>query len=141
MRGAYLLLIKVKRKAKVRVGKLGSIVFESGWYAYVGSAFGKSLNLLSRVERHFKRRKKLRWHVDFLLAHGLVSLEGAILLPSKKRIECKISKLLEKRAEKGVEGFGCSDCRCKAHLYYFKSKQKLLSTLRNLDFQKLNPKN
>ncbi|MCJ7640173.1 MAG: GIY-YIG nuclease family protein, partial [Euryarchaeota archaeon] len=53
----------------VTVGKLGTIAFAPGFYAYVGSAMGAAG--FKRVERHLDvsagRNKTQKWHVDYLL--------------------------------------------------------------------------
>jgi len=38
MKGTYTLLIKVPKNIEVRIGRLGKINFNRGFYAYVGSA-------------------------------------------------------------------------------------------------------
>jgi Uri superfamily endonuclease len=129
MNGAYLLIIKVKKPNKIKVGKLGKIEFEKGYYVYVGSALK---NLEKRVERHFKKEKKIKWHIDYLLASKFAFLEFAIVFSSKKKIECKISRLLEKFANSLIKNFGSSDCKCKSHLYYFKSLKELKNILNKI---------
>ncbi|CUS95734.1 protein of unknown function DUF123, partial [Candidatus Kryptonium thompsonii] len=60
----YILLIFVKREVNKVVGKLGVVKFSSGYYAYVGSA---KLNFEHRIKRHLLKKKKLFWHIDYLL--------------------------------------------------------------------------
>ena len=47
-RGAYLLLLRLARRRRLRVGGLGEITFAAGWHVYVGSAMA---NLTARLER------------------------------------------------------------------------------------------
>lgn len=50
VKGTYVLQIVVDERITITVGALGSIAFDPGSYAYVGSAFGPGG--LVRVERH-----------------------------------------------------------------------------------------
>ena len=65
--GTYALILENKKSRNIQVGKLGSFSFPPGWYVYTGSAFGPG-GLASRVGRHFKFKKKCRWHIDYLSA-------------------------------------------------------------------------
>ncbi len=118
MKGTYLLFLKLDDRV-VNVGSLGRIKFKSGWYVYVGSGMN---SLIGRVARHFRRCKKMRWHIDYLsvLAKDMI----AFLIPNE-RVECEIAGELSKRFEY-IEGFGCSDCNCKSHLFYVKDKTPLV---------------
>ena len=123
MIGTYILIIKVKRRIKdLKIGKLGRITFKKGYYLYVGSALGRSASLENRIKRHLSKKKKLRWHIDYLLARQEAEIESVIIIPSKKRTECLVSKSIERIADKTVKGFGSTDCKCKGHLHYFKTK-------------------
>jgi sugar fermentation stimulation protein A len=44
---------------------------------------------------------------------------GVRTISTKKRVECKLSRRVEKISDGSVSGFGCSDCGCRSHLYYF----------------------
>ena len=126
MIGSYILVLFLEKDCKIKIGSLGLVKFKKGYYAYVGSAMGKTLNLEKRVERHKKtilgKTKNLRWHIDYFLASKKVKLFSDIKIKSNKKIECKISKKLEKISDGVVKGFGSSDCKnkCLGHLYYFK---------------------
>ncbi len=132
MRGSYILVLKLKKKSKIKIGKLGLIDFQKGYYCYVGSALGKNINLENRLERHFRRNKKKKWHIDYLLSNPLVSIDGAIVIQSKKKIECFISQYIEKNADKTIKNFGSSDCKCKGHLHFFKRKASLIKVINRL---------
>ena len=125
--GTYILIIKVDRSIKnLKVGSLGKLNFQKGYYCYVGSAMGRVTSLENRIGRHLSKKKKLRWHIDYLLARKEAKVESVIVIPSKKRLEHLVSESIERKADKTIEGFGSSDCRCKGNLHYFKRK-KLLS--------------
>lgn len=98
------------------VGRLGCFLFPAGFYVYTGSAVR---GLEARIARHLRRRKKLRWHIDYLLQYGRVvgvrRYRGGLS-------ECKLSRGVESLPGSSmvVRGFGSSDCKCPAHLYYFR---------------------
>lgn len=118
MKGTYVLLVKLERPMKTRVGSLGRIDFRRGYYAYVGS--GQN-SLLKRVGRHMRSEKKKHWHIDYLL-------DGAEILKAvyfeSGKVECELAKKMGEQAE-GVKGFGCSDCKCTSHLFYSAERGKL----------------
>ncbi len=126
MIGCYLLVLFLKENCKLKIGSLGFREFKKGYYVYVGSAFGKNISIEKRVNRHkrlvLEKTGKTRWHVDYLLIHENVKLVKVIPFESNKKIECKVSRKLEKIADDVVIGFGSTDCknRCLSHLYYFK---------------------
>lgn len=113
MKGAYVLVISIRKDIQVNVGALGSMSFEKGLYAYVGSAQN---SLEKRVERHLGRAKRKFWHIDYLLDNDAVEVVKAFYKEADKAEECRIAKGL---AEKGVavKNFGCSDCGCVSHLF------------------------
>jgi hypothetical protein len=47
-------------------------------------------------------------------------------------LECGIASALSNRADSGVKGFGCSDCECGSHLFYFSNVSTLSLALRAL---------
>lgn len=115
MKGSYFLVIKVERDKSVRT-KRREFPLKAGYYVYVGSAMN---SLGKRVERHFKKDKKLHWHIDFLLKES--ELLRAYLIPSDTKIEEKLSREVSKFG-KPVKGFGASDLKINSNLYYFKDE-------------------
>jgi len=112
-RGAYLLILRLRESRKVTVGQLGALRLPSGYYVYVGSAMR---NLSSRLARHQRKRKKMRWHVDYLRAAADECL--ALPIPSSRRLECDLAAALARMMEPGPAGFGSSDCACPTHLFH-----------------------
>lgn len=112
LKTTYLLLVYLPSKRKIRIGRLGEIVFKKGFYLYVGSG-GRSP--LKRIGRHASKNKKCFWHIDFLTSRGKVI--GALIVETKKSVECELSHILQSHFQ-SIEGFGCSDCSCKSHLFY-----------------------
>lgn len=115
MKGAYQLHLRLDKSVRVRVGKLGTFLFPAGRYVYTGSALN---GLEKRIERHFRKQKKLHWHIDFLLQHA--QIESVTVVETDERIECELNLrvLNRENARVVVKGFGSSDCRCPAHLVY-----------------------
>ena len=112
-RGLYALLIELPRPSRIRVGALGAATFEAGHYVYIGSA---RRNLAARLARHRRRRKALRWHVDYLLRRAHVS--DTYVWPWRAKGECALVRqaLRTGLAERAMRGFGSSDCQCAGHL-------------------------
>ncbi|WP_457752851.1 GIY-YIG nuclease family protein [Thermococcus sp.] len=127
MRGSYFLVIKVERDMIVQT-KRKEFSLKAGYYVYVGSAMN---SIEKRVERHFKKDKKLHWHIDFLLKES--ELLRAYLIPSDAKIEEELSMEVSKFG-KPIEGFGASDLKINSNLYYFKDEpdEILTSILRKL---------
>jgi len=128
MKGTYILVIYIPVTTKIRIGALGNILFNKGYYLYVGSAMGSksSTNLKNRINRHLSLSisKKLHWHIDYLLSHEKSIITNIYLIPSIYRLECIIAKELVDLAKSFVNRFGSSDCYCHSHLFHFKSKEK-----------------
>lgn len=113
MKGIYCLLIRVRKKQTIKIGALGKINFTKGSYVYVGS--GQN-NLEKRIARHVSKKKKIRWHIDYLLANKEVIIEKAMFRKATKEEECNIACFLN-QFEQPIKGFGCSDCKCSSHLF------------------------
>ncbi len=113
--GTYLLLLDLDALARLAVGRLGTFDFPTGRYAYAGSARGPG-GLRARVARHLRAEKRLHWHVDYLAARAPVV--GVWYVESGERLECAWAARLSALpgADIPVEGFGSSDCGCRAHL-------------------------
>jgi Uri superfamily endonuclease len=107
------LIIKVDKKVDVNVGALGKLTFEKGLYAYVGSA---QANLEQRIKRHLAKEKRLFWHIDYLLNDSAARIVKVLYKQAGKTKECNLAKTISERG-KPVDGFGCSDCSCKSHLF------------------------
>ena len=132
MQGSYALILKLKKDSEIKVGSLGKIKFKKGFYCYIGSALGKGgiEKRIGRYERLNKKKKgKIKWHIDYLLINPNISILSVFIFPSKRKIECNISKILEKKANKSIKNFGSSDCKCNSHLHYFNSKKSLINAL------------
>ena len=124
MKGTYILVIFLKENSKIQIGSLGKIFFPKGYYLYVGSAMGNSgsATLINRVKRHLlnSNKKKLHWHIDYLLANSNSMIKKLYLIPSIQPYECIIAQEILILSDSYKKNFGCSDCQCESHLLYFK---------------------
>jgi sugar fermentation stimulation protein A len=120
-RGSYLLILYLKRRGDIRIGRLGMVSFRKGFYIYVGSAMA---NLSKRTERHRHIRKQHHWHIDDLRA--VAEFHSVLAIRSSDRLECEIAKAFSEIAEWAIPGFGSTDCSCEAHLFGM-SKDPFLS--------------
>lgn len=110
MPSTYQLHITLTKDSHLRIGKLGEALFPAGSYVYTGSA---KQNLEARIKRHRSKKKKLRWHIDYLLASRNAEITDVKYFEGE---ECEINK----KTQGGIplKGFGSSDCRkgCGSHL-------------------------
>lgn len=110
MERSYQLHILLDQDVRLTVGRLGTFNFPAGRYVYTGSA---KRNLAARVARHCAGAKKLRWHIDYLLAS-----------PHARVVRVELSAVEECRLNQEVAGtipvlrFGATDCThgCGSHL-------------------------
>ncbi len=121
LKGTYCILINLNQNSKMNVGKLGEINFQKGYYVYIGSALN---SLEGRIKRHLSSHKKLHWHVDYLLAHKNTEIVEVIYALNNDRMECKVAEEIADKGS-GIKNFGCSDCKCPSHLFYFKKLNDL----------------
>lgn len=113
-RGVYLLVLELDESFKISIGGLGERTFTAGFYVYVGSA---KRGLTERIKRHLRKGKRKRWHIDFL-AEKAKSIRD-IPIRTGRPIECELAERIGNISESEITGFGCSDCRCKSHLFFF----------------------
>jgi Uri superfamily endonuclease len=118
--GCYSLIINLKQKKKIRVGKLGVALFPKGTYVYTGSAMN---GLGARLRRHMSRKKKLHWHIDYLLALPEARIEKILCYPPAPDQECRQNQRIAALPGALVilKNFGASDCKssCSSHLFFF----------------------
>ncbi|HYW00119.1 MAG TPA: GIY-YIG nuclease family protein [Candidatus Acidoferrum sp.] len=120
MIGTYSILLKCSKRFRLKLGCLGYVNVKRGHYVYTGSALGKgSTSLEGRINRHRRRSKTIRWHIDYLTKRPEIHLEGSVYIYSRTRLECSINEALLEH----LHGYpiarhaGASDCRCPAHLF------------------------
>jgi Uri superfamily endonuclease len=132
--GTYVLMLAISEPRTITVGKWGTQQFLSGWYAYVGSAMGPG-GLAARVGRHLRVRKKAHWHIDYLRASA--QLIGVFWAADARANEHRWASRLGRIPLSGepVKGFGCSDCKCDAHLFYYRHRPDPQLVARHLKSQ------
>lgn len=112
-KGTYVLFLSFYDDIEAEVGALGTVRLDAGDYCYVGSAMG---GLDQRISRHLAHTKKIRWHIDRLTVRcddmAAYESEGESLP------ECRLAEMLtEIGSVPAFDGFGCSDCCCRTHLF------------------------
>ncbi|MBI5034113.1 MAG: GIY-YIG nuclease family protein [Chloroflexi bacterium] len=136
--GTYALVIYLPRTQTIRIGALGEHKFSRGYYMYIGSAMN---GLAARIARHLvhnrlanrshnerdqravsrwrERKKKMHWHIDYLLEHARVT--EVMTHQGTERFECLWAQaaLALPKTKVVVPRFGASDCKCATHLIYF----------------------
>lgn len=108
----YQLWVRLARPVRVVVGRFAVFDFPAGDYSYTGSA---RRNLAARLRRHCSSDKRLRWHIDYLLA-----ADGAEVLASRTTAESECQFNARQAGQVLLPGFGSSDCQagCGSHLKY-----------------------
>jgi Uri superfamily endonuclease len=124
--GIYVLVIQVGEDIEAKVGALGRTAFTKGLYAYVGSA---QINMEQRIKRHLRSKKRRFWHIDYLLDNPKAKIIKVFFKEGDKTEECKTASYLSEKGEV-IASFGCSDCKCKSHLFHIKNFRFLLETMR-----------
>ena len=111
--GTYVLVISLGSDLTTEVGALGTLSFPAGVYLYTGSALG---GLDQRVSRHIRHEKTVKWHIDRLT----VAADSVIAYESYPDYvpECELASMAgDCGMVPSVDGFGCSDCSCRTHLF------------------------
>ncbi|MFO8078651.1 MAG: GIY-YIG nuclease family protein [Thermoplasmatota archaeon] len=134
MKGSYVLLICLCERKQITIGKLGTIGFNAGWYAYIGSALN---SLPGRINRHLRNNKTFHWHIDYFLQHA--TIKEVYYKENRKRKECEIATEFSKHCNH-ITSFGCSDCRCQSHLFN-ESKKQLLQIIEYFEMIKYSREN
>lgn len=106
----YQIFFVLPHNHTIAIGKLGRFTFPAGSYVYTGSA---KRNIRHRISRHLSVKKKLRWHIDYLLSESGTLISKIKLFDNE---ECNMNK--EIVGEIIVPGFGAADCKfnCSSHL-------------------------
>lgn len=129
-KGDYALLFRLDAPLTLTVGKMGVGHLPAGWLVYVGSARGPG-GIRARLARHFRREKRLHWHIDALTKR--VTPVAALISLGPERQECVWAQRLAQTAGATIPmpGFGSSDCRagCQAHLLAFPEALPPLASL------------
>lgn len=109
---SYQLLIWLDSPCTLCIGALGRHALHRGLYLYTGSA---RRHMQARLQRHLRRDKPLRWHIDYVLSAAPARI---IDIAVSHRPECELCQAVDGRIP--VPGLGASDCRagCDSHLCF-----------------------
>jgi len=129
--GTYILILESPAKRRVRVGALGTLELEPGFYAYVGSALGSG-GLRGRLAHHSGRSRAPHWHIDYMRRH--TALREIWFSAGASRREHRWAAVLASSdgAIIPLAGFGASDCGCRSHLLRFSQRPRLSTFRRHL---------
>ncbi|HIE36782.1 TPA: GIY-YIG nuclease family protein [Candidatus Geothermarchaeota archaeon] len=116
----YLLFIYIEKDLTLSVGSLGKILLKNGIYVYIGSG-GK--NVYKRIERHFKMRKRVRWHIDYITTTKQPFM--AWIIEGGDVSEVSIANILMDRYFY-IPGFGASDSILNSHLFFLNSMEEVI---------------
>ena len=116
--GTYALILSCTSNARIRIGRLGTMNLQRGYYIYLGSALGPG-GLRARIAHHQKLSPRSHWHIDYLRAH--TRLRSVWLSYDGRRHEHEWARTIRMAKDAAVPllGFGASDCGCSSHLYFF----------------------
>ena len=119
--GTYILILEAERRARITAGRLGELMLEPGWYAYVGSAFGPG-GVAARCRHHRRIARRPHWHIDYLRA--ACELREIWFSHGPRRREHDWAGLLQdsRGARQPADGFGATDCGCGSHLFRFSAR-------------------
>jgi Uri superfamily endonuclease len=136
MKGVYVLVIQLPKDLSLVMKSHGTLKLERGTWLYVGSARGGgSTNLENRLLRHFRSKKTIYWHIDYLLSRQ-VTLQAAVWAESSHSLECQLAKSFEhhKMCVPGPRRFGASDCRsgCYSHIFRCLNDERAVEIAQNI---------
>lgn len=136
-KGNYLIVIENKKNQRITTGALGNIEYKCGYYVYTGSAMN---SLSKRINRHKRKRKKLHWHIDYILS--AMTIAKIYPIQNLESREEAIAEQLLIIADNYIPQFGSSDSKLSSHLTFFQDNpiqnrdfiNLLLDFRMNLDF-------
>jgi len=109
VKGSYAMIIHLRNDLTVTVGGK-TLELREGYYLYIGSALN---GITARLRWHFRKGKKIHWHVDNLTENG--KIVDVYYVICDRKIECEIA---ERISLQRIGGFGDTDCKCGGHLFY-----------------------
>jgi len=121
--GTYAIVLYAGSCTGIRVGRLGRVRIEHGYYVYVGSAFGPGGTRV-RVSRHLRDGKAKRWHIDYLREVATPVCIWCSYEP--QNLEHQWARAIgDMPGISGIKGFGSSDCGCSTHLFFAETRPDL----------------
>lgn len=121
--GTYVVIAELPEAIDIKIGRRREDHFEKGFYGYVGSALN---GLEKRLARHLGKRKRIHWHIDYLL--NVATVRAVIYVKTNQKKECLIARALSGKLASKPK-FGCSDCNCPSHLFFCQDLEGLESCI------------
>jgi Uri superfamily endonuclease len=121
--GIYVVIAELPEATYIQIGRRRAGNFEAGFYGYVGSALS---GLERRLARHLGNRKRLYWHIDYLL--NVATVRDIIYAETSQRKECLVAQNLSRKLVPQPH-FGCSDCKCPSHLFFCRDLKDLIEAV------------
>jgi Uri superfamily endonuclease len=135
--GTYTLILFSSDEKPVKIGKLGTLLLQPGFYVYIGSAFGPG-GLKARTRHHLKKSNRPHWHIDYLAPALKLHEIWYTHDPIRREHQWAEIHAGTRVASMPLPGFGSSDCSCRSHLYFYQSppsgkhfRRKIRSKLAN----------
>ncbi|MBD3265246.1 DUF123 domain-containing protein [bacterium] len=121
--GTYALILHCSKTQTVRIGKKGDLALATGYYIYIGSAFGPG-GVRARLAHHFHPANRPHWHIDYL--RRVVAITEIWWVCSSIHHEHEWAAHLTRIRDVQIPlpRFGASDCRCPSHLFYAADRPK-----------------
>jgi Uri superfamily endonuclease len=115
--GTYALLFLCETPFHAVIGKLGAIGIATGYWVYVGSAFGPG-GLRARLDHHLKPSARPHWHLDYIkTALQPIEIWATDDVVKREHDWAGVFSALN-GATRPIAGFGASDCSCRSHLIH-----------------------
>ena len=102
------------------IGRWREIEILPGYYIYVGSAFGPG-GVQARVSRQLRADKPRHWHIDYLREFA-TPVEAWLSYETEQLEHGWAQTFYDIPEMTPIQGFGCSDCKCYAHLFHTLAK-------------------
>ena len=119
--GTYALILSAAADELLQIGRLGQLHVRSGFYVYVGSAFGPG-GVHARVAHHRRPAARPHWHIDYLrvVAHLTAIWYTYDTLHREHQWAAVLQRICG--ASIPLQRFGASDCTCASHLYFLHTR-------------------
>ncbi len=128
--GTYALVFGCQEPVTAKVGRLGGVELQPGFYIYVGSAHGPG-GVKARVERHWRSDKRLHWHIDYVTEY-LTPVEAWYVNGTSRDEHRWAANLAAQPGISAVQAFGASDCSCGSHFFRSSDSPDRMSFARHL---------
>ena len=129
--GTYALILASAGNEHLQIGRLGQLQVRSGYYVYLGSAFGPG-GVKARISHHRKTATRPHWHIDYLSSS--LPLDEVWYSYDPIHREHQWADLFKRMEGSAIplKKFGASDCDCVSHLFFFPNRPSKTIFLRKL---------